>query len=75
MRGNVFKLRRGRFRLDTKKKYFTMRMVRHLHGLLRDVVDPPSLEVSKARLDQALGNLWCTAGELDQMTFKGSFQL
>ena len=47
MRGNVFKLRRGRFRLDTKKKYFTMRVVRHLHGLLRDVVDPPSLEVSR----------------------------
>ena len=45
--------------------------------LPREVVDAPSLETSKARLDQALGNLieLCMslfiAGELEQMTFKG----
>ncbi|KFZ56629.1 hypothetical protein N321_01425, partial [Antrostomus carolinensis] len=47
----------GRFRLDIRKKYFTMRMVRHRGRLPREVVDAPSLEVFKARLDQALSSL------------------
>ena len=34
-----------------------MRVVRHWHRLPRDVVDAPSLESFKARLDQDLGNL------------------
>ena len=34
-----------------------MRVVKHWHRLLREVVDAPSLEVFKARLDGALGNL------------------
>jgi len=32
-------------------------MVRHWNRLPRDVVDAPSPETFKARLDQALGNL------------------
>ena len=32
-------------------------MVRHWHSLPREAVDAPSLEVFKARLDGALGNL------------------
>ena len=36
---------------------FIVRMVRPWNRLLRDVVDAPSLETFKARLDQALGNL------------------
>ena len=56
-RGNGFKLKEGRFRLDIKKKFFTQRVVRHWHRLPREGVDAPSLEVFKARLDGALGNL------------------
>ena len=38
-------------------KFFTRRVVRCWNGLSREVVDAPSLEVFKARLDGALGNL------------------
>ena len=48
---------KGRFRLDVRKKFFTVRVVRHWHRLPREAVDAPSLEVLKARLDGALSNL------------------
>jgi len=53
-RGNDFKLKEGRNRLDRKKKFFTVNMVRHWHRVPREVVDAPSLETLKIRLTRAL---------------------
>jgi len=57
-RSNCFKLKKCRFRSDIRKKFFTMRVSRHWHRLLREAVDAPSLAVFKARLDGALSNLF-----------------
>ncbi|KFP10452.1 hypothetical protein Z169_02441, partial [Egretta garzetta] len=54
---NSFKLKQGRFRVDIRKKFFTMRVVKHWNRLPREVVEAPSLETFKARLDGALSNL------------------
>ncbi|PKU28255.1 hypothetical protein llap_21439 [Limosa lapponica baueri] len=57
MRGNGFKPEEVRFRLDIRKKFFTVTEVRHWNRLPRELVDAPSLEVFKTRLDEALSNL------------------
>jgi len=41
--------------LDIRKRFFTVRIA--WNRLLGDVVDAPSLETFKSRLDQALSNL------------------
>jgi len=56
-RSNAFKLSEGRFRLNVKKKFFTMRVVRHWNALPTEAVEAPSLETFKARLNGAQSNL------------------
>jgi len=56
-RRNGFKLREGRFRLDIRKRFFTMRVVKDWNGLTGESVEAPSLETFQARLERALRNL------------------
>ena len=55
--GNGFKLKEGRFRLDVKGKFFTVRVMRCWNRLPREVVDAPSLKVFNTWLNGALGSL------------------
>ena len=52
-----WKTRYGLFRLDMRKKFFTVKVVRHWNSLPSETVDAPSLKALKARLDGALSNL------------------
>jgi len=51
------KLEEGRFRLDIRKKFFAVTVVRHWNRLPSEVVSVLSLEEFKARLNGALSNL------------------
>ena len=56
-RGNGFKLKQVRFRLNVWRKFFTQGVLRHWNMLPQKAVDAPSLEAFKARLDGILGSL------------------
>lgn len=53
----VLKLKENRFRLDIRKQFFTVKVVRFWNSWTREVVEAPSMEMFKASLDRTLSNL------------------
>lgn len=56
-KGNVSKLKEGKYRSDIRQKSFTLRGMKHWEILPREAVEAPSLKVFKAWLNGALSSL------------------
>lgn len=50
-RSNGFKLKEDRFRLEIRKRFFTVRVGKQRHRLPKEILDAPSLEIFQVRLD------------------------
>jgi len=51
------KLKHSKFHLNMRKNFFTLRVMEHWNPLPREVVESPSLEIFKTRLDKVLCSL------------------
>jgi len=56
-RGNGYKLKLRKFRVNMRKNFFPLRMTEHWNRLPREAVDSPSLELFKIHLDEVLCSL------------------
>jgi len=56
-RGNRLKVQQGRFRLDVRKNLFSKIMVGRWNRLPREVVESPSLEIFRKRVDVTLSDM------------------
>lgn len=56
-RTNGYRLKEGKFKLDLRKKFFTMRAVRHWNRFSKEILDVATLAVFQARLDKTLSSL------------------
>jgi len=56
-RGNGHKMKQRKFLLNMRKNFFPLRVMEYCNRLPREVVESPSLEIFKTRLDKVLCNL------------------
>jgi len=56
-RGNGHKLKFRKLQLNMRKNFFPLRVTEHWNRLPREVVDSPSLEMFRTRLDGVLCSL------------------
>jgi len=55
--GNRHKLKHRKFQLNMRKNLFPLRVMEHWNRLPGEVVDSPSLEIFKTRLEKVLCSL------------------